>query len=291
MALKKAQQTQLVDAAHYSYLQALYLALFHRPLYVDVVKRWRKLALGYLLVLLAVVCLPASVLTLIKLNAFYQQKIIQPFERIPTLLIQAGHVKLDKPMPYLIKNDLNQVVGIVDTTNKITTINNKYPHLVVLINQRQISIKLPMPNLLGITTPGQAAEVNTHTFSPELNQLFNGQEWLDNSHLILPKILIGGVIYPGMITILWTFYVLLIAAFALMVQVIAKVVMKYQLTYLQAFRLLMVSATLHIILTLSCVLLDIHFKWLGWVLLASWAFYLSLGLIAVKQSSHKMVRF
>lgn len=279
-----------IDVPHYSYFQACYLSFFSSKLYIDVAKRWRKLSLGYLLLVFALVSLPLSARIIIELNNYFQHDLVLPFQSLPTFVIQNGEVSFDKPMPYLVKNPDGNVIAIIDTTGQVKEINNDYPELVVLITKNKFHYRSPPFPRFFVSFDKEVEQKNySEAFHKDMNQVFNSNDWIKSSHLSYMKFLLDGLIYPIFIAMFFAVYLVILLTGAMMVQVFSNILFRIVLSYPQAFRLLMVSATPHLLALAIYLTINKAMYGVKLSLLIIWIIYLSYSLIALKRSSNKLV--
>jgi hypothetical protein len=88
----------------YSLIQGLYLSLFSRKFYVDVVQRWPGIGASFLLVVCFLFALPFSWIEANKVKNYYHHLVEPALNLMPTVILKNGQASLDKPMPYVIKN-------------------------------------------------------------------------------------------------------------------------------------------------------------------------------------------
>ena len=75
-----------------------------------------------------------------------------------------------------------------------------------------------------------------------------------------------------------------------MAQLIAKLFMKLSITYAQAFRLLVVSSTPHVLVLLLLFFLNALVNGISLVLIGLFAGYFSFAVLALKRESKRLVR-
>lgn len=288
--MTKEKALRDVDAPFYNYWQALYLSFFSSRLYVDVAKRWRGLGILYLLLLMAIITFPFALRMTIDFNHYFTKEIIEPLTKLPKLIVQNGKVSLDKPMPYLIKNDQGEVVSIVDTTGTVKTIDSTFPALSTLITRDKFIYRLPPPKFFFVTTEMKdSSPILVQSFSEQMNEVFDGKQWVETSGMERARILSILSIYPTIILMFSVVYLVFFLAFALLAQFLAKLFMKVSLTYKQAYRLLMVSATPQIAVLVLCVTFNWIFFGLGLLLILLLAGYFSFAVLSLKRESNKLV--
>lgn len=288
--MTKEKALRSVDAPLYNYWQALYLSFFSSHLYVDVGKRWRGMGILYLLLLMFLITLPFALRVTINFNQYFSEEIIAPLKKIPKLYVQNGKVSLDKPMPYLIKNERGEVVSIIDTTGTVKTIDGTFPALSTLITKDKFYYRLPPPKFFFEKTELQnTSPIYVQPLSTEMNEVFDGEQWVKTSGIERARILSIMTIYPTIVMMFFVVYLVFFLAFALMGQLVAKIFMKFSLTYPQACRLLMVSSTPQITALVVFLTLNWVFLGLGLFLIFLLAGYFSFAVLSLKRESHKLV--
>lgn len=289
----KAKKSQLrpIDAPHFGYWQALYNAFYNPKLYVDVGKRWKRFSIIYLFLLIAVATVPMYFVVMKAYNDSINQNMLEPLEKLPRLYVQNGIVATNEPMPLFIKNKAGAVSVIVDTTGSITQFDKKYPRLSLLITKNAIMFRMPSLNfdLSGNKYQMPEGEVVTHYLPKNLNQIFDTSEWVLSSKMRFTQKFVNILIYPTMVMLIFGTYLVLLFALALMAQFVAKILIKFDLSYFQSFRLLMVAATPQIFVTLILTALGWTFSGFGLVSIVLFAVYFSFAAISMKRESNKMV--
>jgi hypothetical protein len=294
MGMTQEQSTELrpIDAPHYRYWQALYLSFFSGALYVDVGKRWKGLSMGYFLLLSLMASFPFSLRLMMDFNHYFAQQLFMPIEKLPDIYIQNGQVVFDKPMPFLVKDSSGGVIAIVDTTGKVTGMMKEYPKLSILITKNKLLYRVPSQPEFFFSTHKNANDgtVVEQVFPDNMNQIFNGAEWLNSSGIENIKLLTMITIYPTMALVFFSIYMVFFLAFGLMAQLMARIIFKQSLTYLQSFRLLIVSSTPHFVVLLATLTANWVFTGYGTLLLAILAIYFSYSVLSLKRESNKLVR-
>ncbi|KTC93078.1 MULTISPECIES: DUF1189 family protein [Legionella] len=279
-----------IDKPFYRYWQALYHSFFNNELYVDVGKRWRGLGLGYLLLLMFVVTLPFSWRVTMDFRQFFMQDLIQPMEQLPKLYIQNGLVSLDKPMPYVIKNKQNQAVAIVDTTGKVNTMDQTYPFLNILITKDKLFYRFPSPqfffNVDHVQNP--VSPVYVYPFSKNSNAVFDGKEWVKSSGILHLKTFFGFLIYPTVALVFFAMFTIILLAFALMGQFIAKL-LKFSISYKQSCRLTMVSITPFMVVLWFLLTCGLFSNRAGFFMPLLFILYFCYAVISLRRESQKLV--
>ncbi len=107
----------------YSMFQAPYLSFFSRAFYQDVGKNWKRVAFGYLLLLLAVLWIPVMITAHAMLSDVITREAPRFVNQIPKITITSGEVSIDKPVPYsIIDPDSGEQILLIDTSGEITSV-------------------------------------------------------------------------------------------------------------------------------------------------------------------------
>jgi hypothetical protein len=281
-----------IDKSHYGYWKSLYLAFFSYKLYIDVIKRWRGLGIKYFLLLVFIASIPFSTRLSLEFGEIFDQKLLDPIRNLPLLFIHKGNLFFDKPMPYLIRNDKQEVVTIIDSTGTVTEKTEKYPDLTVLVTKNTITYWPPSISLFFSKepTPSLAAPTSL-TFEPDMNDIFNGAEWVKTSGLKRVQYVGQVMVFPVIFLLFFFIFIGFILTFALMAQLLAKLFFSYDLTYVQACRLLIVASTAPVFLFMICFTSNLVFPGFGILMLVVLAIYFCYGVIAAKVDSKKLIKF
>lgn len=289
----KSQTITPIDAPHYRYWQALYLSFFSRSLYVDVGKRWQGVGFCYLVILFLILSIPLTVYSIAEYN-LYNKRYMEPLEAIPSFIVQNGNVIFDKPMPYVIKNDLGEVIVMVDTTGKNTpeTLNNSndYPNLLQLITANRIYQR---------NTPVVIAGASLHTTNPwviqtafdkNTNMVFNGLSAEMKNKLAYFILTMKIIVYPFIVTLLSGLALGMFLISGMMAQLFSAQLLKHKLLYSQAVRLLSVASTPAFVLAMLQYSLAIHWIRSTYLILGLLAVYFIYAVMALKKSSQVLTR-
>jgi hypothetical protein len=124
----------------YSIFHPLLFSFFSRSLYRDVARNWKGLGFLYLLLLLALAWIPAT-LTLHRsvgavVNAFGPMVL----EQVPPITITDGEVSTPVPQPHVIQfPGTGKPLIIIDTTGQITSLDSQEAS--VLVTKRQVAVR------------------------------------------------------------------------------------------------------------------------------------------------------
>lgn len=283
-ARKEKQKT----LAQYRFFQALYMAFYHKRLYLDVIKNWRGFGLLYLLLMLSILVLPHALEVAVKYQQFVTQEIFLPVKKLPPLSVRQGEVQFYSPMPYLVRNDEKEVISIIDTTGKITALPSiAYPKASVLVTKDALHFSFPPIDLFHM---GQVAE-RKESVSP-LNSHedidFLAEDWLKSTNLYIFSKLLLLAFYP----ILWMFYfglcVVLVFALAFFGQLMARLMFKVRLSYKASVRLMSVALTPAAWVYFTLLALMKIYTGMGMVYVALMALYFCFGVLAYRRESRKL---
>lgn len=287
---KEKNKLKPIDTPLYGYWQALYMSFYSKWLYVDVAKRWRGIGLIYLLLVIAICSIPFSLRIAFDFNKTFNRQIIEPLLQLPTVYVQSGNVIFDKPMPYLIRNDKNQVVIIIDTTGKVTEFTDKYPYLNILINKNSINFRLPTPELLGVTVaPDKNGVPIVQPLDKEMNMVFDGKKIIRDNAISGLKYASQLMIYPIVVAILYSIMVAVLLVIAFLGQVFSRVFFSFSISFIKSSRLLLVASTPMLVVLAIILSLNFAFPGFGVILLAFLAAYYSYGIYGFRAESRQMV--
>jgi hypothetical protein len=109
----------------YSIFHPLVLSFFSKSLYRDVGKNWRGTGLLYLLLVIALLWIPATIKGLRDFGRFVDNDAKELTEQIPAVRITNGQASTDAPMPHLIKDPKSgATLAIIDTIDTSVEANN-----------------------------------------------------------------------------------------------------------------------------------------------------------------------
>lgn len=121
-------------------LESLFLSFYSKSLYQDVAKEWKGLALGYLLLVMAICWLPFSYDFHQFLNQYSSQILPDVVKQIPIITIAKGKLSIDKPEPYIVKQPGDGVTLIVfDTSGRYTSLDQV--NTLVLATQDKVMVR------------------------------------------------------------------------------------------------------------------------------------------------------
>lgn len=292
MVKKKHRELVTQQKPYYGCWQGIYLAFFNFRFYIDVLKRRRGIGAKHLALVLLLFSVPLTAKIVLKFNHYLTHHIIFPFTLMPPIEINQGSVVLDKPMPYLMKNKMDHVIAIIDTSGQVNSFeNDNYPDLSLLITRDSILYRVPsFQTFFSSSEPESFSPVFEQKLPKKGHEIFDGQTFVKTLHLERVKIAAIFVLYPVIWSIFFVFYIGFFLIFGVLAQFIAKLLLRAPLTYLQTCRLLVVSSTASILLFILAMTFDIQFGGMGMCLMAIIAVYFSLGGIAYRRESSQLAR-
>ena len=287
---KKKQDLRPVDEPLFSYWQALYLAFFSRRLYVDVAKRWRGYGVLYLLLVIAIACIPISARIIYNFNQYFDDQMIAPLKALPVLQIQNGNVVFDKPMPYLVKNKTGHIVAMIDTTGRITGMSDLYPDLTILITKDSIFLRPPKFQLFFNSQQDlKGVNVYAQSLNKETNEIFVGENWVKSSGISRVKWLAEMLVYPLMTGFAFGIDSVIMLFLAFIGQLLSIIVFKHKMSLKDTCRLFMVAATAQIAVFFVFLTANIIPPGGGFGYLVLVSVYFSFAVLSVRRESRRMV--
>ncbi len=281
---KLKNQLQPLDKPVYNYWMAMYKSFYSSSLYIDVGKRWKGLGLLYLLLVIALLTVPYSIKNVNTFSKEFEQNLMKPLSQIPPLYIQKGKISIDQPQPYLIKNDKNQVVALIDTTGKIKGFTKEYPHLMVLITATQIMFLPPAPELLPEETKSlESRKPLVQTLDASYNGVFSGKSLAGDEKITHLKWFAQSMIYPMLLCLFFSIVMIMYPVFAFLAQFFAFVFFKFNLTFTQTCRLLIVASTPMLLLLFIFLIFNVTFRGMGWIGFILLLIYFSFAIHSLKK--------
>lgn len=220
----------------YHILESLPLSFYSKPLYQDVAREWKGLALGYLLLVMAICWLPFSYDFHQFLNQYSTQILPGIIKQIPTITLSKGKLSIDKPVPYAIKQPVDEVTLIMfDTSGQYASLDHL--NAFALITQDKAIVR---------DASGPVPKVTTYSFSKFQDTTITKSD----IHYIADKIVFWSsvLMYPISIGIAFIYRLLqavILAGIAFLVTGLFHI----KLTYQSAIRLTIVALTPMLILT------------------------------------------
>lgn len=231
------------------YSKALFASFYSSVLYMDVVKDWRGLGMGYLLFLIILGSIPLSERVIVAFNHFYEEGILFPIQSIPLLTIQNGEITYNQHMPYLIKNNKGEVVSIIDTTGTVSEMNQAYPQLTVLITKNKMDFRPPSyKQFLGLAKNNLGNPIYPRTFDRGLNGQLSGAEWIHSAGFSKLNTLMQILVFPCVTLFYFGVFGVVLLLLSALVQLYSDIFFNLKLPFKASCRLLAVAATPSLVL-------------------------------------------
>jgi hypothetical protein len=289
--IKRKKQLKPMDKPVYNYWTALVLSFYSSFLYIDVGKRWRGLGLRYLLLVMALLTIPYSIKAIGHFSREFEQNLMKPLSQIPPLYIQRGKISIDKPLPYLIKKEEDQVVVLIDPSGKTTGFTKEYPHLMVLITANQIQFLPASP----LSFPKEIQDLSTRTpliqtLDSSYNGVFSGKVIAQNKKIAHLKLFSQFMIYPLLLALFYSIGLVMFPVFAFLGQFFATVFFKFHLTFKESCRLLIVAATPMLLVLFIFLIINVTFPGMGLIELILLIVYFSFAIYSLKKENQLLTR-
>lgn len=294
---KQKQKNSLgtMELRIYKYWQALFMSLYSGKLYIDVAKRWRGIGLMYCLTLLLFASIPYVVKSMISFNHYVNDNMLVPISKIPEFKMVGGQVQFNHDMPYFIKNSSGEVAIIIDTTNHINEISDKYPDLFMLINKKKYHFRDPTMNFLKHDIKNQKyykeQTIDSYDLSKSDNVTFNANSWLEETKFSKLKNICLAAFYPLSVSAFFGIFSVMLIVFSMMGQVASYAIFKHKLLFKQACRLMMVSSTIAVATYLNLKVVDINNFEASFFCMSLAFIYFSYAVLCVRRDSRKLVHF
>lgn len=268
------------------YSKALYASFYSSILYADVVKRWHGLGMGYLLFLIILGTIPLSGRVIVAFNHFFKEEILFPIQSLPLLTMKNGEIAYNQPMPYLIKNNMGEVVSIIDTTGTVSEMNQAYPQLTVLITKNKMILRPPSyKQFLGLAKDNIGNPIYTHTFDKGLNGLLSGTEWIHSTGISRLNTLMQILVFPCVTLFYFGVFGVILLLLSALVQLYSDIFFSLKLPFKASCRLLAVAATPTLMLFFFMRCGNFAVSGMGLVYGVIILSYISYGLYSVKRLS------
>lgn len=275
----------------YGYFEALYRSFYSSSLYIDVAKRWKGFGFLYLLLVVAILVIPFSVRMTIDFNRYFTQ-VLLPVELLPDLVVQNGQVIFDKPMPYFVKNNNDEVIAIIDTTGQINKIDNKWPQLQMLITKNTLYTRPPALHVpwLGLDYGfTDEADIFETKIPSGINEIVSPQKLVQEGGITMKRI--GALlVYPVSFSMFASIIFMILPITALIGQLVSQVFFSWPLKFAQACRLMAVANTPVLCAFFGLLTTHLLRPKVGFILLAILIIYFCLAVTVVKRSSTQVAR-
>jgi len=124
----------------YTLFHPLLFSFFSRSLYRDVARNWSGVGFLYLLLLLSLAWIPATLTIHRTVGVFTDRIGPMVLEQVPAITITDGEVSIQEPQPYVIQAPgTGTPLAIIDTTGQISSLESQ--EAFILLTKHQIAIR------------------------------------------------------------------------------------------------------------------------------------------------------
>lgn len=114
---------------------AIPLSFFSKPLYREIATSWGGRTFIYLLLIVVLSWIPATIKMQSTLNRKYDANIESVILQVPNMKLQEGKIITPEKKPYLIKNKEGETLAIIDTSGEYRNLENANTNLLVTQNE------------------------------------------------------------------------------------------------------------------------------------------------------------
>lgn len=290
---KNKKTLQTLDRPIYAYWQAWFKSFYSRQLYIDVAKRWRGFGLMYLFTILLIACLPLTIRIAADFQSFFDAQIFSPISKLPPVYIQNGEASLDMSMPYVIRNQNNEVVLIADTrvkTVEILKYLDQYPTLNLFITKDRFYFRLSKPRFFfNRTEPIPGRYFYVEPLPSGDNEVLVAKDLIASTGVSNVLFLAKLLIYCLILSLFTSIYVVLTLTLALLGQVFAQTLLNSRIPYKTSCRLFAVASTPQMVIFFILFTSNLMFQGIGFIFLALFAIYYFYAVLSVKSDQTKLV--
>lgn len=215
----------------YGYFQAIFMSFYSVEIYVDVRHRWKGFGALYCFLLIAILTLPWALYWGLEGNKFYNNIFLPSLAKLPVLKIEKGELLYPANKRFIIKHpETQKAMIIIDTSGALTNLPNEtYPDATLLFTRYALITKYgKAPTDVERYGADMTGEVDGATLKP----LF---DYLRKTFLIM--------LYPNLAMLWFGLYFSILAVLSFILKMFSVILMKYRITYKEALRLAIVSAT------------------------------------------------
>ncbi len=247
----------------YSTIQAVYLSFYSRELYQDVARNWKGLCLPYLFFILTLYWVPEIMNLHRTVSDFIAEEGPGYVEQIPVMTISSGQVSIKEEMPYTIYDKKNNSpVAIIDTTGKITSLDNSPAY--VLITKNMLIARKDKANVRSLPLSDVGDVIITRNLAYSWLEIFN-------SVIIV-------ILFPVLLFLSFGFHVIQLVLLSLLGGNFAKL-FNVNLDFRSLMRLSAVAFTPPLLLQTVHAVFDISFPYSSFVsfIIAAGYLYYAVG--------------
>ena len=251
----------------FGYIQAFYSSFYSPALYRDVAKNWGAGVVLYLLLVLTI-CWGVSMVQIQgSVDRGFEQLASQYVPQIPPLKIEKGALKTPENKPYLILDEKNDLVAIIDTSGRYKNLEESESSILVTENEvitKDNNNRVRIDRIPADLTLDLEPQLVKKTFEEYIHY-----SWL----LLFPLLVIGSFIYR-----------LIQALFYALIGKVYSAFFNVELTYGENIKLAIVAVTPAIVFATVMDLLLLVFPFQMLIYLAIAVAYI---IFAIKSNKNK----
>ena len=239
--------------------------------------------------LISLVALPFAAKSMLEFNHFFDKELVEPLQKMPSLNIREGHLHYDYFMPFLIKNNQDEVKIIIDTSAELPQINYIYPKWMLLATKDYLYFRAPnlIENMNANLDPQHYA---TLAFNDIGYDVFNAGSWIESNHLMALKWVVLVLTYPFLVSVLFGLFFSITAFMSMLGGALAYCVFSISLKYKDSCRLMNVASSFGIVFFVLGLNFMGKIPSLGKYMLAAMVLYFIFALLAIKSDYKRMTR-
>ena len=240
----------------YTIIHPLYMSFFSASLYRDVARNWKGFCLPYLLSLLALCIIPGVMKIHSDISDYLSVEAPKIAKQVPVITILKGKVSIDKPEPYIIKDEKTGApLIIIDTTGLTSSLEGS--KALVLVKKTELIVKRDENE----TRRFDLSEIGNLVIDRSL--IYNWMDTMEDFFVV--------VLYPMAVFFSFLYHAAEVLMFA-SIGIILTRSQKISLTFRELVRLAAVSITPAMILGALIVAADVRVPY-WWII----SFWISMG--------------
>lgn len=287
----KKHELRSVHSPVYTYWEALYRSFYSAQFYIDVAKRWKGSGLLYLLFIFCFGAIPIAMKLSYQFYETFDQKVLEPIEKLPLLYIQNGKISLDEGLeqPYLIKNTHGEVVSVVDLSHPLADPKKAYPKASFIVQSDRLLIHVFNPySFLKSKVPH--GEYTEYRLDQNTNEIFSAKDWLSSIGIMRIKWLIELLIYPVVTLLLYVVSMVGVLSLGVLGQAYALALFGLRLKFKTSTRLLATSMTPALMVFFFLMGTGLRAIHSGFMIMLLVAAYYTYAMISLKLTSKILAR-
>lgn len=228
------------------------MSFYSKALYRDVVENWKGLCLPYLLSMLALCIIPGVMKMNFELSGYLNSVAPGIVKQVPVITIKKGFLSIDKPEPYIIKDEkTDSPLIIIDTTGQTTSLEGS--KALMLVKKDEILVRKDRTDTRSFELDG------IDNLVIDRGVLYNWIEAMEDSFVF--------VLYPMALLFSFAFHFAEILLYAALGGILTRR-LKITLTYKALVRLAAIAITPAMVIGAIFVTADVIVPF--WMILGLW---------------------